>query len=136
MATQNEKIGTPQAPVDLALRKLLRDLIKKSKRRRERIAADMSTRIERKISKRMLDDWTAPKKRAKFPAAFIDAFCQAVGSDALQRHVMGVRLRELVESGERVYGMEKTLRELLEKVVELRAQEPRTKGKEKPTPKA
>jgi hypothetical protein len=45
----------------------------------------------------MVDDWISPKQRARFPAAFIEAFCEVIGDDTLQRHVMGARLRGIVE---------------------------------------
>jgi|GEM_PF-1534570 hypothetical protein len=92
-----EKIGRPKSP-DSELRELLAALIKRCSKSRAQIAEQMSVHAGQPISKRMLDDWTAEsKKAARFPAAFIEAFCEAVGNDDLQCFVMGERLRTIVE---------------------------------------
>ena len=61
----------------------------------------MSARLGQTISCSMLHDFTATSKRgARFPVWFILPFCEAVGSDALQRKLMGSRLLRLVEFAE------------------------------------
>jgi hypothetical protein len=97
----DEEIGRGDTK-DAVIRRLLADAIKGSAKRRPQIAQEMSLRVGQRISKRMLDDWTAEsKKPAKFPAAFVGAFCEVVHDDALQRHILGGRLRRLLELGER-----------------------------------
>ena len=54
------------------------------------------------ISERMLNDWTSEcHKSARFPAFLIEPFCQAIGNDELQRHLVSERLRELIDLGEK-----------------------------------
>lgn len=70
------KIGTNELPDDL-LRLLVTSVIKTSKLSREQIAQRLSLHVGQPISKRMLDDWTAgSKKPARFPACFVNAFCE------------------------------------------------------------
>ena len=56
----------------------------------------------------MLDDFTSlskgdaqTKTPARFPAAWIEAFCLVTGDDRLQLHVMGARNRRLIEFAKR-----------------------------------
>jgi hypothetical protein len=97
MVNPEQRITIVKDPLEAALRKLLKGLISQSRKSRANIADEMSLRVERKISKRMVDDWISPKQRARFPAAFIEVFCEVIGDDTLQRHVMGARLRGIVE---------------------------------------
>jgi len=97
MVKPEQRITIPKDPLEVALRKLLKELIKQSGKSRANVADAMSPHAKRTISKRMLDDWLSPKMRARFPAAFIEAFCEAVGNDTLQRHVMGARLRGILD---------------------------------------
>jgi hypothetical protein len=93
-----EKLGTQ----DSELRTLLSFLIKKSRRRRARIAEVMEKHAGQHISQRMLDDWTSEyHKSARFPASLLQAFCEAVRGDELQRWAAGPRLRKLIEFAER-----------------------------------
>jgi hypothetical protein len=49
----------------------------------------------------MLDDFAAPSKDgARFPAAWVVAFCEVTGDDSLQRFLLGPRLSRLIEIGE------------------------------------
>lgn len=84
------------------LKKLLTQLIKESKRDRAAIAAAMSRHTGCRVSTRMLFDWSASRKQARLPAAFVEAFCKALGDDRLQRHIMGERLRRALAVGEAV----------------------------------
>lgn len=94
-----EQIGIPDTP----LRELLARLIKRSGKKHPQIAREMSLHTGGRISKRMVDDWLAPsKKGARFPAVAVEAFCEAVGNDELQRHIMGERLRRALAVGEAV----------------------------------
>ncbi len=97
MVKPEQRITTQKDPLEAAVRKLLKDLMKQSKKSRANIADEMSLLAGRPISKRMIDDWVSPKMRARFPAALIEAFCEVLRNDTLQRHVMGARLRGVVE---------------------------------------
>jgi hypothetical protein len=112
MPTMSQKIGLQ----DSELRQLLSFLIKQSKLSRELIADEMneSLGVKNVISRRMLDDWTAEcHKSARFPAFFINAFCDAIGNDRLQRWAAGPRLHKLVELAERHLELEERRAELL-----------------------
>ena len=83
---------------DSDLRTLLSKLIRQSPKKRLQIAEEMTERTGQKISEDMLNDWTSEcHKAARFPAAFIMAFCEVMDSDVLQRHVMGARLRGIID---------------------------------------
>jgi hypothetical protein len=97
----DHEIGKQKTP-DSALRRLLTASIKRSGKTRAEIAAEMTLHTGQRISKRMVNDWTAEsKKPARFPAAFVATFCEVTGSDEPQRYLLGARLRELVELGDR-----------------------------------
>lgn len=58
-------------------------------------------RIERPITLSSLNDYTGRTKAgARFPAAYVAAFCEVVGDDSLQRLILGQRLRDLIDIGE------------------------------------
>jgi hypothetical protein len=100
MPNREPKIGTQKTP-DSALRKLLSNLINQSSKSRAQIAEEISVHAGQRISKRMLDDWTAEsKKPARFPAFLIPIICEVTGDDRLQRWVIGKRLSKLLEFGE------------------------------------
>jgi hypothetical protein len=87
---------------DAALRRLLTEIIRASSKKRAQIAEEMSALLGQHVSEYMLHDFSAPSKRpARFPAAFIEAFCEVLGDDRLQRFLMGERLRKLVALAER-----------------------------------
>jgi hypothetical protein len=88
---------------DRELRQLLSFLIKHSPMSRAQIAEEMSKSLGQpnSISPSMLNDWTSEyHKAARFPAFFVKAFCDAIGSDRLQRWAAGPRLRKLIEFAE------------------------------------
>jgi hypothetical protein len=92
---------------DAITRTLIASVIRGCTRSREQICEDMSARLGRPItpsSPFMLDDFTSlskgdakTKTPARFPAAWIEVFCQATNDDRLQMHVMGARKRRLIE---------------------------------------
>ena len=86
---------------DKALRLLLARVISSSPRSREQIADELSERLGHRVTKYMLDGFTSEGKgKPRFPAAWVQAFCQVVADDRLQRFIMGQRLRDLVRLGE------------------------------------
>jgi hypothetical protein len=95
--TDGQKIGT-QADPDSALRELLKALLKHPSKSRDQIADEMSLYAGQRISKYMLDDWVRPgRKDARFPAFLIESLCMVIDDDRLQRHVMGARLRGILD---------------------------------------
>lgn len=139
MTTPEQTIGTTQDP-DEALRKLLKDLVrewgKNSGESRANLADQMKARTGRKIlSKRTIDDWISPCKRARFPAAYVEPFCEVINDDTLRRHVMGQRLRELLAIGEAVTEAAGSLKRAHEAVLRIMEQARQRNGKKKRTRK-
>jgi len=94
--------GTSAQCSDLALRRLLSDVMGACPKDRQRIAAELSQSIGRPITLSILNDYTATTKTAaRFPAAYVRAFCEVTGDDSLQRFILGPRLLALIEIGER-----------------------------------
>jgi hypothetical protein len=86
------------------LREVLSSAIKHSGKSRAQIAAELSDALGRAVTVSMLNDFTSVsgyKEGARFPAAWIIAFCVAVGDDSLQRLVLSPRLRKVLELAER-----------------------------------
>lgn len=79
--------GSPTPDPDgLAVRRAVKLAIRASPRSREQICQELSARIGRQVTVRMLDDFTAPSKGgARFPAAWVAAFCEATVDRRLQR---------------------------------------------------
>jgi hypothetical protein len=48
----------------------------------------------------MLNRYTAPGKENRFPADLVIPFAEVTGSDALQRFLLGPRLRKLLQLAE------------------------------------
>jgi hypothetical protein len=94
--------GTAESP-DAALRQLLAEAIRQSGKKRPQIAEEMSPFVGVTVTQHMLNDFTAQKKSAaRFPAAFIRAFCQVVGSSAPQRFLCDEEALTLIKLGEHV----------------------------------
>ena len=89
---------------DLAIRKAATEMIRRCGKSRRQIAEEMSALVgpEIEITEHMLNSYTAESKRgARFPAAFVPAFCEVTGDDELQRLMLGPRLKKLLEIAER-----------------------------------
>lgn len=87
--------------MDAKVRSLVAAAIRDSKKSRSQIAGELGERVGRAVTVRMLDDYTANSKvNARFPAAWIEAFCAVTGDDRLQRLVLSSRLRQCLELGE------------------------------------
>jgi hypothetical protein len=86
---------------DLAVRNAAKTAIRSSGKSREQIADELSARVGRPITVRMLDDFTAPSKGgARFPAALVGPFCEVTGCDDLQYLLLTPRVRGLAKLGE------------------------------------
>lgn len=92
------KLERKIATADRELREILTAAIDGCSKKRLQIAEEMSVHAGQKISKAMLDHWTATSHAtARFPASLVQSFCVATDDDTLQRHVMGMRLRGIIE---------------------------------------
>jgi hypothetical protein len=87
---------------DLEVRSILKRIM--WRKDRPQIALVMTKDLGRRITVNMLNDFVRESKSgaAKFPLCYLEAFCQAVGDDSLKRFILGPRLCELLELGERV----------------------------------
>jgi hypothetical protein len=98
--------GEGRAALDVFMRRdaRFRAVLDDSIRRlgRKEVRARMEKITGRTISIHMLNAWLAPgSSRALFPVAYVEAFCEATGCDALKRLILGPQLCELLELGER-----------------------------------
>ena len=84
-----------------AIRRLVDAAILCSGMSRDQIADELTKQVGEPVTSMMLFGWTSEsKKRIRFPAGFVLAFCEITGDDQLQRFVMGPRLRRLLSLGE------------------------------------
>ena len=79
---QNPATLSPGSPnIQYNLQGIVSECIKRCSLSRWEIAGRMSALINQEITKYMLDTWTAESKEYhRFPAEYLPAFCQAVGS--------------------------------------------------------
>lgn len=85
------------------VRAILSAAIKASGKKRDAIAAEMSEGLGRDVTGSMIRDFTrgASKNRnVRFPAAWVPAFCNATGSDALLRFLLSPEMTAALELGE------------------------------------
>ena len=67
--------------VQAHLRNAIKQALKKCPLSRWQIAGEMSDLLDQEITKYQLDHWTCEsKEQHRFPAEYLPAFCQAVGS--------------------------------------------------------
>ncbi len=101
-----KKIGRAEFEArDLEVRALLKKVMAGCRKSREQIAEELTARLRRKIAitKDMLDDMVGcseGKARAKFPAAWVAAFCEITANDELQRLLLSPRQNALLALGE------------------------------------
>jgi hypothetical protein len=70
-----------QLDIDRTFRELISESLRKCNQSRYQVAARMSELVGQDITKTMLDSWTAESKELhRFPAIYLPAFCEAVGS--------------------------------------------------------
>lgn len=135
--TPQRKDGT--VPVEDEVRRILREAMKRSGKRRDEIARQMTEALRRLVTGSMLADFTrngTKKRQVRFPAGWVCAFCEVVGDDALQRHLMGERLRQLLELGERVSNLGSVLGKMQDELARLTSRGARKKAKGRRTRKA
>jgi hypothetical protein len=94
--------GIQSGESDLKIRQLLSDIMAACSKDRQQIAIGLSRRTGRAITVSMLNDYTATTKTAaRFPASYVQDFCEVTNDDRLQRFLLGPRLLALIELGER-----------------------------------
>jgi len=87
---------------DATIRKIVSEVMHHSTKSRAQIADEMSQLVQIEITANMLNGYAAPSKSGvRFPAAFINAFCQVTGDDRLQRFLLSPVLRKKIEIVER-----------------------------------
>jgi hypothetical protein len=95
-------VGIRTGELDLAIRRLLSEVMSACAKDRQQVAEELSRNTGRSISVSILNDYTATTKTAaRFPAAYVRGFCEITGDDSLQRFLLGPRLLALIEIGER-----------------------------------
>jgi len=124
--TQNEVARAEKAPggmnVDIPFRERVSDALRNCPLSRYQVAARMSETVGQDITKTMLDSWTAEsKEQHRFPAVFLPAFCEAVGSTDLLR-ILGKTVGAFVLPGPEALRAEiqRIEEEILRKQVEKR----------------
>ncbi len=86
---------------DSRLRRLISDVIRACPKSRGAIAAELSLRLGREVSVRMLNLFTSQGEQSmRFPAAWLPELCEVTGDDRLQREVLSARLLRCLELGE------------------------------------
>ena len=101
--------------IDVRLRAVMSQAIQESGKSRDEIATTMSYLLGRRISVRMLNDWTSPShENHGIQARYLPALCEALGDDALVETLVEKRtmLRDLVALGRSVIREEKGDRDL------------------------
>lgn len=86
--------------LDSDVRKLLSRVIRKSHEKRVSIAQQLSAALDYPVTVVMLDGFSAPSKAARFPAAWVPAFCEVLGNYELQRLLLSPRLSLLLKLGD------------------------------------
>ena len=108
-----------------AVRELVTILIRKSKKDRERIAAEMSELLRYTVTKRSLDSYTSESSdQNRWPAQYDIAFCEVVGNYRLLQErvrragfrMVGPDEEKLIRLGKAVLAKAKAERELAEGV--------------------
>jgi hypothetical protein len=66
----------------------------------------METILESHVTEHMLNDFASEgKKKARLPAAFVDAFCTVVGDERLRALLLGAKGRNIFQVGKSVKEM-------------------------------
>jgi hypothetical protein len=99
---------------DRAIRVLITEVMRSSRKSREQIAEEMSRLAGVSITVSMLNDYAAEsKKQTRFPASFTAAFCTATQDDRLRKLLLGAHLRQVLAVGESRLETERAIRPLL-----------------------
>lgn len=109
-----------KSDTDSEIRALLNGIIRDCSLSRQQICEKLTARLGQDITVFMLNDWTCEaKKRQRFPACFVQEFCEVIGDDSLHRYLAGPRLRRLIDFAERELSATKDEEERLRMRAEL-----------------
>jgi hypothetical protein len=90
----------PDLLTDAAVRSFIRKLLHNAPAGEEGASEQMTLSLGRKVTKYMLRQWTAPSRQAaRFPLAYVDALCKAVGDDTLRLVTLTRKQAEFLELG-------------------------------------
>ena len=96
-------LGVPPLPGELrtVVENLATEAIKESPKSRIQLSDQISAISGELITVHMLNDFTA-RGKTRMPLYLVPAFCEATGSDSLQRFCIGPRITQALELGELV----------------------------------
>lgn len=102
-------VGSPRSEPDNALRELISTVLAECGLSRPQIATALSEKIGRTITVSQLNDYTARTKRtARFPAAYVPAFCTVTGDYRIARYLLAPEDRGLLDLGVEIFKAEQT----------------------------
>jgi hypothetical protein len=114
LAAIPESLKDLAAVYDAQVRAILKRV---SRNRREEIRRVMSELLGREITVHIFDQWCAVGRHAaRFPLAYVDAFCRASGDESLKLFVLGPELCQVLKLGQQTAALlldESTRRRLL-----------------------
>jgi hypothetical protein len=87
MSLPNQQIILGTFNDDSVVRAILGDAIQNSSKSREQIADEMTGLIGKKISVRMLNDWTAESKENRWPLCYTRALCAVMNDYRLLKYL-------------------------------------------------
>ena len=93
----------PERDLRVAISQAIAYCRKRTGKGREQIAEEMAAILGRKFTKGMLRDFTrnaTRRRKVRFPAAWVAAFCASTGTDEVARLILPERLKTLVGAGE------------------------------------
>lgn len=97
---------------DQVLRTLIADAIRRSPLKRVAIAESLTAKLGIRVTESMLNDYTAPNKKAvRFPLVLSAALCEILDDDQIGLFGVRPRIRRLVEWAERELAGFQDLRE-------------------------
>jgi len=117
-----------QLNLDVSIRELITEALKKTTLSRYQVAAIMSEDLGKEITKAMIDSWSAEsKENNRFPLAYLNAFMKATGDKTILRLLCGtaggyyiesedalrLELGKIVEEKRKLNGKEKLIRDYL-----------------------
>jgi len=108
-----------ESEFDRSFRVLLSKVMSECGLRREEIAERLTPKVGRDITLSQLNDYTTTTRMtARFPAAYVPAFCEVTGDDRLRQFLLNRRSRHLLELGKQTLDAERAKSELIKKIVD------------------
>lgn len=111
MESKNTLTVSHQGQADAKFRQALATAIRNSNKDRDQIAMELSSKVGVRVSRRMLNEYSATSQAPyRFPAIWLAALCEILGDDSLLRTVLSPRLNSLLELGEREFEVHRNSR--------------------------